>query len=71
MKNWEYWHHLKVFVLAMPFLKLATSNAKVSLGLQPMSIKFTQSSIQTYITWFKKSKKGKVEWTKACLVASL
>jgi hypothetical protein len=22
MKNWGYWHHLKVFVLDMPFLKL-------------------------------------------------
>jgi hypothetical protein len=30
----------------------ATSNEKVSLGLQPMNIKFTQSSIQIYITWF-------------------
>jgi hypothetical protein len=49
----------------------ATSNEKINLGLQLVNIKFTQSSIQTYIIWFKKSRKGRVEWTKACLVANL
>jgi len=39
MKNWAYWHHLKVFVLAMLFLKqYDTSNEKVSSGLQSMNI---------------------------------
>ncbi len=47
----------------------ATFNEKVSLGLQLVNIKFAQSSIQAFITWPKKNQeKGRVEWTKACLV---
>jgi hypothetical protein len=39
VKNWAYWHHLKVFILAMLFLKqYDTSNEKVSSGLQFMNI---------------------------------
>jgi hypothetical protein len=53
-----------VFILAThDFLKTcqyATFDEKVSLGLQLLSIKFAQSSIQTSITWPKKIGKGNI-----------
>jgi hypothetical protein len=36
-----------------------------------LNIKTTQSSIQSFITWPKKSSKGRAKWTKAYLATSL
>ncbi len=44
---------------------------KLSSSLQPVSIKVVQSTIQASIMWPKKSRKGKVEWGRAYLHASL
>jgi hypothetical protein len=49
----------------------AISNEKVSSSLQLVNIIYAQFSIQAYITWPKKSRKWKVERTKACSVTSL
>ncbi len=49
----------------------ATFDEKISFGLQLVSIKTTQSSVQSCIIWPKKSSEGRVKWTKACLAASL
>jgi hypothetical protein len=49
----------------------ATSDGKVSSGLQLMNIKTPQSSIRSYTTWPKKSSKRRIECMKACLTIGL
>jgi hypothetical protein len=44
----------------------ATSNDKVSYGLQPMNIKTTRSLIQSCIIWPKQSNKGRRVWLQVC-----
>ncbi len=73
MKNWGYWHHLKVFVLDMPFLKLVNMPL-----LMKGKSKFATCEHQIYIIYnsslynmAKKLGKGRVELKKTCLIASL
>jgi hypothetical protein len=35
------------------------------------SIKFAHVDFQKCITWLKKSRKGRYEWMKVCIIASL
>ncbi|KAJ7552447.1 hypothetical protein O6H91_06G055400 [Diphasiastrum complanatum] len=50
----------------------ATNDAKVCAGMKSMiSLKEAQSSLQQTITWTKKSRKGRQEWTKACIDSGL
>jgi hypothetical protein len=48
-------------IKGMPY---AISNDKMARMLQYASIKPTQANIQKYITWLKKSNKGKHKWEK-------
>jgi hypothetical protein len=68
---WGFKHHLRLFVLAMHFLKFvkyAITNEKVSYGLQSiMNINTIQFAIQVCLTCPKNSTNGRVEWTKAYL----
>jgi hypothetical protein len=45
----------------------ATIDEKVAIGLISTFIKAIQSIIQKYITWPKKSDKGKQAWEKTCI----
>ncbi len=51
--------------------RYTTIDEKLSSNLQLVSIKVVQSTIQSCIIWPKKSRKGKVEWARAYLYASL
>jgi len=51
--------------------RYTTIDEKLSSNLQLVSIKVVQSTIQACIIWPKKSRKGKVEWARAYLYASL
>jgi hypothetical protein len=49
----------------------AITNEKMFIGLPYASIKVVQLTIQKFITWPKKSRKGKQAWEKTCTKSSL
>jgi hypothetical protein len=49
----------------------ATTKEKVCKNFKFFSIKSMQSNIQKCVTWPKKSRKGRQEWSKACIDARI
>lgn len=49
----------------------ATTEDKVCVGMKKVSLKTAQKSLQSCITWTKKSGVGRGEWNKACIEAGL
>jgi hypothetical protein len=45
----------------------AIIDEKLCKNLKYVNMKVTQTNLQKCITWPKKSKKGKQEWSKACV----
>ncbi|KAG0573230.1 hypothetical protein KC19_VG160100 [Ceratodon purpureus] len=49
----------------------ATTEEKVCVGMKKVSLKTAQKSLQSCITWTKKSGVGRSEWNKACIEAGV